>query len=92
MRAMARCDAAPLIERALGRAGWQLDAEAIACPVRIAWGTEDRLLPWPSAAARLRTEWLPQARRRIIENAYFGGLSSVHISRTLGLPSAGLAV
>ncbi len=34
---------------------------------------------------------LPQARRRIVENAYFGGLSSVHISRTLGLPSAGLA-
>jgi hypothetical protein len=34
---------------------------------------------------------LPQARRRIIENAYFGGLSSVHISRTLGLPSAGFA-
>ena len=31
---------------------------------------------------------LPQTRRRIIENAYFGGLSSVHISRTLGLPSA----
>ena len=35
---------------------------------------------------------LPQARRRIIENAYFGGLSSVHISRTLGIPSAGFAV
>jgi pimeloyl-ACP methyl ester carboxylesterase len=60
IRAMARCDAAPLIERAL-RAGWHLDAEAIACPVRIAWGTEDRLLPWPSAAARFREEWLPHA-------------------------------
>jgi hypothetical protein len=34
---------------------------------------------------------LPQARRRIIENAYFGGLSSVHISRTLGIASPGLA-
>jgi uncharacterized membrane protein YbhN (UPF0104 family) len=34
---------------------------------------------------------LPQARRRIIENAYFGGLSSMHISRTLGIPSVGLA-
>ncbi len=31
------------------------------CPVRIVWGTEDRLLPWPSAAARFRTEWLPHA-------------------------------
>ncbi|HEV8153036.1 MAG TPA: alpha/beta fold hydrolase [Solirubrobacteraceae bacterium] len=61
MRAMACCDAAPLIERALGRGGWDLDAEAIGCPVRIAWGTEDRLLPWPSAAARFREEWLPHA-------------------------------
>jgi DNA-directed RNA polymerase specialized sigma24 family protein len=34
---------------------------------------------------------LPQARRRIVENAYFGGLSSLHITRTLGLPSTGLA-
>ena len=34
---------------------------------------------------------LPQARRRIVENAYFGGLSSLQISRTLGLPTAGLA-
>jgi pimeloyl-ACP methyl ester carboxylesterase len=25
------------------------------------WGTADRLLPWPSAAARHRTEWLPHA-------------------------------
>jgi pimeloyl-ACP methyl ester carboxylesterase len=38
-----------------------LDAERIACPVRIVWGTADRLLPWPSAAARLRRDWLPHA-------------------------------
>jgi pimeloyl-ACP methyl ester carboxylesterase len=58
---MARCDAAlPLIEHAL-RAGWQLDAASVHCPVRIVWGTEDRLLPWPSAAARFRGEWLPHA-------------------------------
>jgi pimeloyl-ACP methyl ester carboxylesterase len=25
------------------------------------WGTEDALLPWPAAAARYRTEWLPHA-------------------------------
>jgi pimeloyl-ACP methyl ester carboxylesterase len=31
-----------------------------ACPVRIVWGTEDRLLPWPSAARRYRAE-LPHA-------------------------------
>jgi pimeloyl-ACP methyl ester carboxylesterase len=41
--------------------GWELDAAAIACPVRIVWGTEDRLLPWPAAAARLRSDWLPHA-------------------------------
>jgi pimeloyl-ACP methyl ester carboxylesterase len=61
LRGAAACAAGPaLIEHAL-RAGWSLDAERIACPVRIAWGTEDRLLPWPSAAARYRDEWLPHA-------------------------------
>ncbi|MGZ4201864.1 MAG: alpha/beta fold hydrolase, partial [Thermoleophilaceae bacterium] len=42
-------------------ASWELDAAAIDCPVRIVWGTADALLPWPSAASRYRTEWLPQA-------------------------------
>jgi pimeloyl-ACP methyl ester carboxylesterase len=53
-------DAQRMIEHAI-RHGWRLDAERIACPVRIAWGTADRLLPWPSAAARYRTDWLPHA-------------------------------
>jgi pimeloyl-ACP methyl ester carboxylesterase len=57
---VAACDATRLIEHA-ARATWELDAERIACPVRIVWGTEDRLLPWPSAAARFRDEWLPHA-------------------------------
>jgi pimeloyl-ACP methyl ester carboxylesterase len=53
-------DALRMIEH--GRsADWTLDAEKITCPVRIVWGTEDRLLPWPSAAVRYRTEWLPHA-------------------------------
>jgi pimeloyl-ACP methyl ester carboxylesterase len=43
------------------RAEWHLDAERITCPVRILWGTDDRLLPWPSAALRFREEWLPHA-------------------------------
>jgi pimeloyl-ACP methyl ester carboxylesterase len=61
LRGVACCDGGPaLIEHAL-RAGWSLDAEHIACPVRIAWGTEDRLLPWPAAAARYREDWLPHA-------------------------------
>jgi pimeloyl-ACP methyl ester carboxylesterase len=60
MLGAASCTAAlPLIEHAL-RASWSLDAERITCPVRIVWGTDDRLLPWPSAAARFRG-WLPHA-------------------------------
>jgi pimeloyl-ACP methyl ester carboxylesterase len=61
MRGAARCDAvARLTEYAL-REGWRLDAEEIGCPVRIVWGTEDKLLPWPSAAERYRSDWLPHA-------------------------------
>jgi pimeloyl-ACP methyl ester carboxylesterase len=61
LRGVAGCAAAPaLIEHGL-RGGWTIDAERIACPVRIAWGTADRMLPWPAAAARYRTEWLPHA-------------------------------
>ena len=58
---VAGCTAAgALIDHAL-REGWRLDAENIGCPVRIVWGTEDKLLRWPSAAARFRAEWLPHA-------------------------------
>lgn len=41
--------------------GWTLAAEKIACPLRIVWGSDDRLLPWPAAAERFRREWLPDA-------------------------------
>ena len=44
-----------MIDYAL-REPWLLDVERIDCPLRIVWGTEDRLLPWPSAAARYRRE------------------------------------
>jgi pimeloyl-ACP methyl ester carboxylesterase len=61
VRGVAGCDAASaLIDHGL-REGWSFDAEKISCPVRIVWGTEDALLPWPSAAARYREEWLPHA-------------------------------
>jgi pimeloyl-ACP methyl ester carboxylesterase len=67
--AVARCEAAPaLIDYALG-ADWSLDAERIACPVRIVWGTADKLLPWPRAAARFREEWLPQADWVVLDGA-----------------------
>jgi len=60
-RGVAACTAAvPLIEHGLEH-GWPLDAVAIACPVRVVWGTEDALLAWPGAAARYREEWLPHA-------------------------------
>jgi pimeloyl-ACP methyl ester carboxylesterase len=58
--AAASDDAFRMIEHAYGEA-WSLDAQRIACPVRIVWGTADRLLPWPSAAARYRHELLPHA-------------------------------
>lgn len=57
----ANCPGAPpMIEYAI-RAGYRLDAERIACPVRVVWATADRLLPWPAAAERFRHEWLAQA-------------------------------
>ena len=61
MRGVASCDGAlPMLEFAL-REGYALAAERITCPVRIVWGTDDQLLPWPSAAARFRDDWLPHA-------------------------------
>jgi pimeloyl-ACP methyl ester carboxylesterase len=67
IRGAASCEAAAsLIDHAL-RAGWSLDAERIACPVRVVWGTEDRLLPWPAAAARYRDDWLPHADWVVLE-------------------------
>ena len=60
MLGIAACKAAvPLIENALSE-GWTLDTERITCPVRIVWGTADKLLPWPQASARYRKE-LPRA-------------------------------
>lgn len=50
----------PLINHALAD-GYRLDAEAVRCPVRVVWGTADRLLRWPRAAVRFRRDWLPHA-------------------------------
>jgi pimeloyl-ACP methyl ester carboxylesterase len=58
---VARCTGArALLAHAVG-SSWELDAERIDCPVRVVWGLEDRLLPWPSAAVRFRRDWLPWA-------------------------------
>ena len=53
IRGAAATDAVPQIDLAL-RERWPLDAERVTCPVRIVWGTADRVLPWPSAAAGYR--------------------------------------
>jgi pimeloyl-ACP methyl ester carboxylesterase len=61
MRAAAACEATvPYVKFARDN-GWRLDAERIDCPVLVAWGTADKLLDWPKAAARYRDEWLPGA-------------------------------
>ena len=61
IRGAAGCTGAyAMIDSALGH-DWGLLAEAVTCPVRVIWGTGDRMLPWPSAAARYRHEWLPRA-------------------------------
>jgi pimeloyl-ACP methyl ester carboxylesterase len=59
LRGAAAADAQRMLAAGL-EADWSLDAEPITCPVRIVWGGEDRLLPWPAAAARYRDQ-LPQA-------------------------------
>lgn len=41
--------------------GWPVDASRIECPVRIVWGTEDRILLWPQSAAGYRDESFPHA-------------------------------
>jgi pimeloyl-ACP methyl ester carboxylesterase len=61
IRGVAGCAAGEaMIDNAL-REAWRLEPERIACPVRVVWGTADRLLPWPSAAARYLRDWLPHA-------------------------------
>lgn len=63
IRGAAACPAVyPLIEYA-EREGWKLDAERVTCPVRFVWGTDDKILEWPRAAARYRNDWLPNADR-----------------------------
>jgi pimeloyl-ACP methyl ester carboxylesterase len=61
IRGMAECPAVlPMIEYARTHP-YELDASAISCPVRIVWGVADAILPWPTAAARYRDDWLPAA-------------------------------
>ncbi|HEX6457709.1 MAG TPA: alpha/beta hydrolase [Thermoleophilaceae bacterium] len=61
LQGAAACTGAQLMMDLARREGWPLDAERIECPVRVVWGTADRILEWPRAAARYRQELLPQA-------------------------------
>jgi pimeloyl-ACP methyl ester carboxylesterase len=61
MRGATSCPAVMRLIEHAEASGWNLDAERIACPVRIVWGDGDRILVPPGATARFREEWLPQA-------------------------------
>ncbi len=61
MNGTANCAGLAHMNAAALREGWQLDAERITCPVRVVWGSQDELLPWPRTAARYRADWLPHA-------------------------------
>lgn len=61
IRAAAGCHGAPALIQHAKDVGYDLDAEKVTCPVRVVWGTEDRLLAWPSSASRYLDEWLPHA-------------------------------
>ena len=60
-RGMIGCEGAPELMQSAIANGFSVDAARIECPVRIVWGTEDQILPWPAAAVRYREEWLPNA-------------------------------
>lgn len=60
IRGAAGCDGAEALIARARTAGYPLRAERITCPVRMLWGTEDRLLTWPAAAVRYRAR-LPEA-------------------------------
>ncbi len=52
----------------MGRtADWSFDLDAIGCPTRIVWGTADKILAWPGAAARYR-DGLPDADWVILDD------------------------
>lgn len=58
---VAACAAVEPMVALARRDGWSLAPERIDCPVRVVWGTADRLLAWPSAATRYAHDWLPHA-------------------------------
>jgi pimeloyl-ACP methyl ester carboxylesterase len=63
IRGAAGCDGAEALIALARQAGYPLLAERIQCPLRMVWGTEDRLLTWPESADRYQAllpaaEWI----------------------------------
>ena len=65
--AVAACEGVVPMNEYVKHEGYELDAERIACPVRVVWGTEDKLLHWPTSAVRYRDDWLPHADWVVLE-------------------------
>jgi pimeloyl-ACP methyl ester carboxylesterase len=63
----AKCDVPRMLEYALD-SGWDINANAVTCPVRIVWCRNDVLLPWPLTATRYQQEWAPDADWVFIDN------------------------
>jgi pimeloyl-ACP methyl ester carboxylesterase len=61
MRGAVACDGVGTLIEFARSAGWELDGERIECPVRMVWGTADRILIPPGATVRFREAWVPQA-------------------------------
>jgi pimeloyl-ACP methyl ester carboxylesterase len=61
LRGAASCEIAQRLIELAELEGWTVDAERIACPVRIVWGTSDKVLPLPAAAAGFRDHLFPHA-------------------------------
>ena len=60
IRGAAGCVGAEALIARAREAGYPLQTARITCPLRILWGTEDRILTWPTAAVRYR-EAFPDA-------------------------------
>ena len=51
------CEGMTVLNEHARRNGWPLDAERVTCPLRIVWGTADKILEWPRAAERWRASF-----------------------------------
>jgi len=66
IQSAANCPDAPKMIAAGAAEDWAVGP--ITCPLRIVWGTEDKLLPWPAAAARYARE-IPHADWVVLDGA-----------------------